>query len=117
MQIRRGDVVIVELDPTQGSEQRGTRPCLVVQNDVGNQNAPTTIVAPFTTSYGEELYPFEVLVESTEGPLGEDSVVVCSQLRTVSVEHRIREPLGPIPERRLEAVDSALEYSLGLAEL
>jgi len=60
--VRRGDVVIVEPDPTQGSEQRGTRPCLVVQNDVGNANVPTTNVVPFTTSFGEQLYPFEVLV-------------------------------------------------------
>jgi len=114
MEVRRGDVVVVELDPTQGSEQRGTRPCLVVQNDVGNENAPTTIVAPFTTSFGEQLYPFEVLVESSESPLREDSVVVCSQLRTISVEHRVRENLGSVPEPRLDDVDTALEYSLGL---
>jgi len=73
LSVRRGDVVIVELDPTQGSEQRGTRPCLVVQNDIGNANAPTTIVVPFTTSFGEQLYPFEVLVPAEECALREDS--------------------------------------------
>ncbi len=52
MQIRRGDIVIVELNPTTGSEQRGTnRPCVVIQNDVGNQYSPTTIIAPFTKQY------------------------------------------------------------------
>jgi len=114
MRVRRGDVVIVELDPTQGSEQRGTRPCLVVQNDVGNQNAPTTIVVPFTTSVGERQYPFEVLVSATESPLQEDSVATCAQIRTVSIEHRILENLGAIPEDRMADVDTALEYSLGL---
>lgn len=114
MQVARGDVVVVELDPTKGSEQRGTRPCLVVQNDVGNENAPTTIVVPFTTSFDDELYPFEVLVEADEGPLREDSVALCSQIRTVSIEHRISENLGPVPGERMEAVDRALEYSLGL---
>jgi len=117
MQVRRGDVVVVELDPTRGSEQRGTRPCLVVQNDVGNQNAPTTIVAPFTTSFGDELYPFEVFVSADDGPLREDSVALCSQLRTVSIEHRIHENVGSLPEAKLEEVDTALRYSLGLIDV
>lgn len=114
MRLRRGDIVIVALDPTRGSEQRGTRPCLVVQNDVGNENAPTTIVVPFTTSFDDQLYPFEVLVPAEECALREDSVVLCSQLRTISIEHRITENLGAIPGERMDEVDTALEYSLGL---
>nr|WP_231587986.1 type II toxin-antitoxin system PemK/MazF family toxin [Halostagnicola sp. A56] len=76
MHVRRGDIVIVELDPTRGSEQRGTRPCLVVQNDIGNENAPTTIVVPFTTSFGEQLYPFEVAVLADECALQAETVKV-----------------------------------------
>ena len=117
MKVRRGDIVIVELDPTEGSEQRGTRPCLVVQNDIGNENAPTTIVVPFTTSRGDKLYPFEVFVSADECPLREDSVALCSQIRTVSIEHRITDNIGSIPDDRLQEVDIALEYSLGLKEL
>lgn len=117
MRIRRGDIVIVELDPTQGSEQRGTRPCLVVQNDVGNENAPTTIVVPFTTTFDDQLYPFEVLVPAEECALREDSVVICSQIRTISIEHRITENLGAIPAERMDEVDTALEYSLGLTDV
>jgi mRNA interferase MazF len=116
MNVRRGDVVIVDLDPTEGSEQRGTRPCLVVQNDVGNENAPTTIVVPFTTSRGDDLYPFEVLVSATESPLREDSIALCSQIRTISIEHRVRDVLGTVPDDRMEDVDTALEYSLGLTQ-
>ena len=115
--VHRGDIVVVELDPAQGSEQRGTRPCLVVQNDIGNANAPTTIVVPFTTSFGEERYPFEVLVPAEECALREDSVALCSQIRTVAIEHRITENLGPIPRERMDDVDTALEYSLGLTEI
>jgi mRNA interferase MazF len=89
---------------------------VVLQNDVGNENAPTTVVAPFTTSYGEKLYPFEVLVEADECPLREDSVALCSQIRTVSIDHRIRENLGSIPDDRMDEIDTALEYSLGLRE-
>jgi len=117
MEVRRGDVVIVELDPTKGSEQRGTRPCLVVQNDIGNRNAPTTIVVPFTTSFGEDLYPFEVLVAADESPLEEDSVALCSQIRTVAIAERVDAVLGPVPDQRLSEVERALEYSLGLVEV
>lgn len=114
MRIRRGDLVVVDLDPTEGSEQHGRRPCLVVQNDVGNENAPTTIVVPCTTSFGDRLYPFEVLLAADECALREDSVAVCSQLRTVSIGHRVGENLGPVPDDRMAEVDTALEYSLGL---
>lgn len=117
MRLRRGDIVIVELDPTEGSEQRGTRPCLVVQNDVGNENAPTTIVVPLTTSIGDSLYPFEVLLPAETCPLREDSVALCSQIRTVSIEHRIRDTIGSVPDGRMDDVDVALKYSLGLKEL
>ena len=117
LSVRRGDVVTVELDPTQGSEQRGTRPCLIVQNDIGNANAPTTVVVPFTTSFDEQRYPFEVLVPAEECALREDSVALCSQIRTVSIEHRIIETLGSIPRDRMDEVDTALEYSLGLTEI
>jgi len=117
MEVRRSDIVIVGLDPTEGSEQRGTRPCLVVQNNVGNANAPTTIVVPFTTSFGDKLYPFEVLVTADESHLQEDSVALCSQLRTVSIEHRITTVVGSVPDERMDDVDTALEYSLGLRTL
>ena len=114
MSLRRGDVVIVELDPTKGSEQRGTRTCLVVQNDAGNANAPTTIVVPFTTSVDEELYPFEVLIRANEGPQHEDSVALCNQIRTVSIEHRVTDSIGAIPDGRMAEVERAIEYSLGM---
>lgn len=117
MTVRRGDIVIVALDPTRGSEQHGTRPCLVVQNDIGNENAPTTIVVPFTTSFGDELYPFEVLVPADECALQEDSVAICSQIRTVSMEHRLVDTIGSLSDERMDEVDTALEYSLGLRDV
>ncbi|QKY20472.1 type II toxin-antitoxin system PemK/MazF family toxin [Halolamina sp. CBA1230] len=112
MDVHRGDIVIVELNPTRGSEQRGTRLCLVIQNDIGNANAPTTIVVPFTTSFDDRLYPFEVLVQADESPLSEDSVAPCSQIRTVSISQRITENIGSIPADRMREVDDSLAYSL-----
>jgi hypothetical protein len=66
---------------------------------------------PFTTSFGDSLYPFEVLVPADECALAEDSVALCSQIRTVSIQHRVTENIGSIPAERMADVDAALEYS------
>ena len=112
--LSRGDVVIVRLDPTEGAEQRGTHPCLVVQNDVGNEDSPTTIVVPFTTAGDGRTYPFEVHVGPDSSPLPEASVRNCSQTQTISIEHRVQSVLGPVDAESMDAVDEALRYSLGL---
>lgn len=99
-----------------GSEQRGTsRPCVVIQNDVGNQYSPTTIVAPFTTQYDpDEIYPFEVEVHSSNTALDRDSVADLSQIRVVDIEKRIRNNVGSVPSEKMAAIDSAIKASLGL---
>jgi mRNA interferase MazF len=58
-----------------------------------------------------------VLVPAEECALRKDSVALCSQIRTISIEHRISENLGSIPQERIDEVDTALEYSLGLSEI
>ena len=71
----------------------------------------------FNTLFDDELYPFEVLVTADESHLQEDSVALCSQLRTVSIEHQINTVVGSVPDERMDAVDTAVEYSLGLRTL
>jgi len=115
MEVQRGDVVIVELSPTKGSEQRGVRPCLVVQNDVGNRYAPTTIVAPFTSNYDpDDTYPFEVEVEASDSALNQDSVVLLNQIQTVDIDERVRRVVGSLSTARMAKVDYAIRESLGL---
>lgn len=113
MEVQRGDVVVVQLDPTRGSEQGKTRPAVVVQNDVGNQYSPTTIVAPMTSSY-EKVYPVNVELPADEEDVDRDTVVLLNQLRVVSIEHRIVDVVGRVSEARMEEVDEALAISVGL---
>ena len=110
--VRRGDVVIVRLDPAVGHEMKKTRPAVVVQNDIGNRNSSTTIVAPVTGTYRE--YPFEVLVEADGSPLEKDSSIRLDQIRTVSVPNRIHSVVGSLDESTMAEVDDALQLSLGL---
>jgi len=111
-EVRRGDVVVVRLDPAGGHEMRKTRPAVVLQNDIGNRNSSTTIVAPATSTHRG--YPFEVLVEADGSPFGKDSSVRLDQVRVISVEKRIHSVLGSLSEPTMVEVDEALELSLGL---
>lgn len=110
--IRRGDVVIVRLDPAEGHEMAKTRPGVVVQNDVGNRNSSTTIVAPATGTYRD--YPFEVFVEAETSPFEKDTSIRLDQVRVVSVEKRIHSVAGSLDEGTMREVDDALKLSLGL---
>lgn len=113
MEVQRGDVVIVELDPTRGSEQGKTRPAVVVQNDVGNQYSPTMIVAPITSSYGK-VYPVNVELRVDEEDVDRNCVVLLNQLRVVSIEHRIVDVVGHLSEMKMTELDEALAISVGL---
>ena len=111
-EVRRGDVVVFRLDPAEGHEMTKTRPAVVVQNDVGNANSSTTIVAPATGTYRG--YPFEVLVEATDSPFETDSSIRLDQIRVVSIEKRIHSVLGQLDRDTMSEIDDALALSLGL---
>ncbi|KXA88526.1 hypothetical protein AKJ40_03475 [candidate division MSBL1 archaeon SCGC-AAA259M10] len=113
MKVRRGDIVLVDLDPVKGSEQGRTRPAVVIQNDVGNKHSPTTIVAPLTSSY-RKVYPVNIEVESGENGLERDSIILLNQIVTVDIKSRVLKKLGKLSPEKMKKVDSAIEISLGL---
>lgn len=78
-EIRRGDIWWVEFDPVRGSEQGGTRPALVLQNDRGNRSSSVTIVAAITGRHRRP-YPFQVEIVPDESGLDRPSVVLLNQL-------------------------------------
>ena len=93
MSIKRGDLFYVDLNPTKGSEQKGRRPVLVLQNDIGNEVSPTTIVAPLTTKSFTKEYPTNVNVPKEMGGLKENSSVLLSQIRTID-QSRLENKIG-----------------------
>jgi mRNA interferase MazF len=113
---KRGDVYVVALDPTQGSEIAKTRPAVIIQNDIGNRFSDVTIVAPITSKYDAELYPTEVLVRAPEGGLKTDSVVLLNQIRAVD-KRRLSRRLGTLHPSTMALLNEALAVSVGLAEL
>ena len=81
MLIKRGDIFYADLDPVVGSEQGGTRPVLVVQNNVGNKYSPTLVVLPLSTAKKNHL-PTHIHIKGSKA-LPKDSVVRAEQIRTI----------------------------------
>jgi mRNA interferase MazF len=112
--LRRGDVVWVDLNPTIGSETGKARPCVVTQNDVGNKYSPVTIVAMITSQkHLSQKYPVDVWIEKGEGGLNVPSIVLCDQVRTID-RRRITKKLGQFSAPVMKEVDKAIKISLAL---
>lgn len=109
--LRRGDIWLINFNPAQGSEQRGIRPALIIQNDVGNEVSPVTIVAAISSV--TKTYPINVEIKPTESGLEKDSVVKLNQIRTIDKKRLIKR-LGRLDSSKMKAVNSALTLSLGL---
>ena len=108
---KRGEVWMVNFTPGRGSEQKGNRPALIIQNDVGNQYASTTIVAAITTTIKK--YPVTVVIPEGKGGLKENSMVNLAQILTIDKE-RLLKKLGYLGEERMAGVDEAIKISLGI---
>ena len=108
---RRGEVWLVNFNPAQGSGQKGIRPALIIQNDIGNEVSPVTIVAAISSVI--KLYPINVEIKPSESGLEKDSVVKLNQIRTVDKKRLIRK-LGEVSSSKMKAVNSSLMLSLVL---
>lgn len=114
--LKRGEIYLVNFDPTLGAEIKKTRPALILQNDIANRHSPVTIVAAISSQFSETLYPTEVLITAPEGGLSVDSVALLNQLR--SIDHRrLVKRLGVIRSGTLHQVEHALLISLGMMEV
>jgi mRNA interferase MazF len=111
--VSRGDVVRVQLDPTRGSEIRKTRPCVVVQRDAANRGGRTTIVCPLTDAAGKRASTLFIPVAAGIAGTTKDSLIVCSQIRTVDVV-RVVEKLGALPQRVMDQVGTGLRAVLDI---
>lgn len=115
--MRRGDVYYVDFGrPPErvGSEQYGLRPAVIIQNDVGNQHSPTTIVAALTSRIDARRLPVNVDTSRAESGLRKDGRIMLSQLMTVD-RRRLGRFVGRIPVAVMDRVDVALKVSLALS--
>lgn len=115
MAIKRGDVFFADLSPVVGSEQGGTRPVLIIQNDIGNRFSPTVIVAAITAQIQKAKLPTHVEINAAKNGFERDSVILLEQVRTID-KSRLTDKITHLDELLMEKVDEALEISLGLVK-
>lgn len=104
--IKKGDIYYASLNPVVGSEQKGERPVVVLQNDCGNKYSPTVIVAPLTKIIKKEKLPTHILIHSNEF-LRYDSLILLEQIRVID-KSRIFAYLGKLSESQIQKMDMAL---------
>ena len=109
--VNRGEIYMANLHETNGSVQHGYRPVLVVQNNVGNHNSPTTIVVPITTKKQNKHYlPVHVKITRVE-QLKEESVALCEQLLTID-QSDLDTMIGSINRRKQIEINVAIAVSV-----
>ncbi|MCH7568855.1 MAG: type II toxin-antitoxin system PemK/MazF family toxin [Nanoarchaeota archaeon] len=113
VKIKRGDIVIANLSPIKGSEQGGTRPCLIIQNDIGNEYSPTTIIAAITSKKFNNEYPTNVNLSAKDSRLDKDSTILLNQIRTID-KKRIIKKISYLETHVMNKVELAIKISLEL---
>ena len=110
--IKRGDLFLVNFDPTLGAEVRKTRPAVVVSNDINNLNSPIVSISPITSNV-TRVYSFEVEIPAGMGGMRNRSKVMVNQTRAVD-KLRLIKKTGRLPEDFITLLDSALRLHYAL---
>ena len=111
----RGDLYYADLGHGIGSEQKGTRPVVIIQNNVGNKYSPTVIIAAITSKANVKAkLPTHYYLDAGNG-LAQPSLVLLEQIRTVD-KRRLSGYIGRLDEKHIRGINHALAVSIGLIE-
>lgn len=112
MTVRRGEMWIANLDPTQGSEQAGVRPIIILQNDTISRYTTTVISIPLTTNLRRASLPSCVFIPSGEAGLTQDSVALCHQMRVLD-KTLLRNKICEVNPELLVQLENNVLFTLG----
>ena len=111
--IKRGDIYYADLSYGVGSEQSGTRPVLVIQNNTGNNHSGTIIVAAITSKLERKyIIPTHCRIQAQYG-LARVSYILLEQIQTID-KSRLKEYIGTLDDKAIRKVNKALSVSVGL---
>lgn len=112
--MNRGEIYDARLDRSEGSEQGGTRPVIIVSRDVINASSPVVLTVPRTTyRVGKRIYPTQVLIQAPDGGLTQDSSAMADQVRVLS-KSRLCRLRGKLSNEAILKLDQALLIALDL---
>lgn len=110
--LKRGEIWLANLDPTQGSEQAGNRPVIIFQNDIISQFSTTAIIIPLTTNQRRASLPVCIPILKGEGGLSQDSVALCFQMRALD-KTRLARKLGQLSDQIISQLENVVLLPLG----
>lgn len=114
MKLNRGDVFDARLDPTEGSEQAGVRPVVIVSRNAINQYSTVIVVAPLTTATNvKRSYPNNVFIPKGEAGLTADSILLGGQIGAIAKSRLLRKR-GELAAPYCQQIDQALRITLDL---
>ena len=110
--VHRGDIYWADLGSGEGSEQKGVRPVVIIQNEIGNKYSPTVIVACITSQINKAKLPTHGDLGETEG-IKRSSIVLYEQIRTID-KRRLKDRVGCLSEEQMQEANRLLMISLGI---
>ncbi len=111
--IKRGDIFLVNFDPTIGAEVKKTRPSVVVSNDINNLHSPIISIAPISSSV-TRIFSFEVEIPAGMGGLKARSKIMINQTRAVD-KIRLIKKMGHLPGEIILKIDRSLKLHYDLS--
>ena len=114
MIVKRGEIWLADLNPTRGSEQAGTRPVLIFQNNLINRYTKTILAIALTTNLRRASLPSCLQISKGEGGLASDSVELCHQLRVLD-KTRLTRKLGTVSPTTISAIESCVKFTTGMS--
>ena len=113
--ITRGDLYFADLEnQVIGSEQAGTRPVVIIQNNIGNYYSPTVIIAPITSKVKiKAKLPTHIVLEANAKRLKKKSMILVEQIRVID-KLRLKNYIGALNNAELKSLDKALIIALGI---
>ncbi len=112
MAFKKGDIYLVNFDPTVGHEVKKTRPAVIVSNDVNNANSPIISITPITSNISR-IFSFEVELPVGSSGLTEKSKAMINQTRAID-KARLIKHVGRLDRQVLEKIDRALKLHYDL---
>jgi len=111
--VKKWEIYFADLNPSTGSEQKGTRPVLVISNDAVNDRLPVCTIIPFSSfKPDDKIYPSELFLQKADTGLNKDSILMFQQIRTID-KSRIMQPMAGMifkEETRASIIKQLLNY-------
>lgn len=113
--IRRNEIYLADLGKTSGSEEKGTRPVLIVQNNLGNKHSTTTIIVPFTKRIEDENRIPTHIVVNQFGKMYSKGTIMAEQIKVID-KRKLKHYIDELPKEYIDKVDEAIKIAVGLDE-